>query len=85
MESAALSQFHQFQNEHTQGWWLYLVTTRWFAQRVDLLLTVFLAVITFASIPLASGNYNVSLRGPVFMTARALAYCLSKRPFSCSL
>ena len=37
-----------------QGWYLYLVTIRWFGMRLDTLSTLFLATVAFISIPLAS-------------------------------
>ncbi len=39
-----------------QGWYAYLVTTRWFGMRIDLLSAGFLACVVFTSIPLASGT-----------------------------
>ena len=37
-----------------QGWYLYLVTVRWFGLRIDLLSSMFLAAVAFFSVPLAS-------------------------------
>ena len=54
MESMAMKQFHQYQNEHTQGSHLYNACARWFSVRVDLLIVGVLATMAFSSIPLAS-------------------------------
>ena len=37
-----------------QGWYLYLVTVRWFGLRIDLLSSIFLIAVAFFSIPVAS-------------------------------
>lgn len=55
-EAFAAGRFHRYQNEHTQGWWLYIVSTRWFGMRIDALGAAFLAVVAFISVPLASGD-----------------------------
>ena len=52
----------RFQNEHSQGWYLYLVTTRWFGMRIDFVSGVFLATVAFSSVPLA-GSLNAGLVG----------------------
>lgn len=39
---------------YIQGWYLYLVTVRWFGLRIDLLSSLFLIAVAFFSIPLAS-------------------------------
>lgn len=36
-----------------QGWYLYLVTSRWFGLRLDLISALYLGVVAFISIPLA--------------------------------
>ena len=41
----------------TQGWYLYLVMVRWFGLRIDILSVLFLAIVAFVSIPLASGKH----------------------------
>ena len=63
----------RFQNEHSQGWYLYLVSTRWFGMRIDFVSGIFLATVAFSSIPLAASlnaglvglglTYTVSLAG----------------------
>jgi ATP-binding cassette subfamily C (CFTR/MRP) protein 4 len=61
-EDAALKYLYRFQNEHSQGWYLYLVSTRWFGMRIDFVSGVFLATVAFSSIPLA-GSLNAGLVG----------------------
>ena len=55
-EDVALDQFHRYQNEHSKGWYLYLIAIRWFAQKIDILGALFLAAVAFISIPLASSE-----------------------------
>lgn len=60
-EDFATGLFHGYQNEHTRGWWLYIVSTRWFGMRIDALGTAFLAAVAFISIPLASGEPDIGV------------------------
>ena len=60
----------RYQNQHSQGWYLYLATTRWFGIRIDFVSTMFLAAVAFSSIPLSS-SLNAGLVG------LSLAYTLS--------
>ena len=63
----------RYQNQHSQGWYLYLVTTRWFGMRIDFVSAMFLAAVAFSTIPLSSSlnaglvglglTYTVSLAG----------------------
>jgi len=69
-QTVALDHFHKYQNEHTQGWYLYVVATRWFGIRMDTLSALFLAAVAFISIPLAS-ELNAGLVG------LGLAYTIS--------
>ena len=55
-EETSNQYFRQYLNTHSQDWYLYLVTTRWFGMRIDLLTAVFLAIVAFTSIPLASSK-----------------------------
>ena len=48
---------------YIQGWYAGIVTTRWFAMRIDLLSAGFLAFVVFASIPLASGMQYCTMLG----------------------
>ncbi|XP_019852694.1 PREDICTED: multidrug resistance-associated protein 4-like [Amphimedon queenslandica] len=56
MEDEAMNQFHEFQNQHTQAAYLYIVTSRWFGMRIDTITTIFIATVGFASIPLSSST-----------------------------
>ena len=58
-EETSNQYFRQYLNVHSQDWYLYLVTTRWFGMRIDLLTAVFLAVVAFASVPLASSKWSI--------------------------
>ena len=60
----------RYQNQHSQGWYLYLATTRWFGIRIDFVSTMFLAAVAFSSIPLSS-SLNAGLVG------LSLAYTMS--------
>ena len=33
MQSVALDQFHKYQNQHSQAWYLYLITTRYYLMK----------------------------------------------------
>lgn len=43
----------------TQGWYLYLVTSRWFGLRIDLITALYLGVVSFISVPLAQSEFVV--------------------------
>ena len=69
----------RFQNAHSQGWYLYLVSTRWFGMRIDFVSSIFLATVAFSSVPLA-GDLNAGLVGLGLTYAVSLAgmfqYCV---------
>ena len=69
----------RFQNEHSQGSYLYLVTTRWFGIRIDSISNLFLAAVVFSSISLA-GSLDAGLVGLGLTYALSLAinfqYCI---------
>ncbi|XP_036361692.1 multidrug resistance-associated protein 4 isoform X2 [Octopus sinensis] len=48
-----LTDFDDFQDIHTEAWFLFIATTRWLSVRLDLLCTLFILVVVFASIPLS--------------------------------
>ena len=52
--SSFLDQFHHYQNEHTKGWYLYVASSRLFGMRIDLFVAVYLTIVSFAAVPLAS-------------------------------
>ncbi|XP_064381882.1 ATP-binding cassette sub-family C member 4-like isoform X1 [Halichondria panicea] len=67
------------QDVHSEGWYAYLVTARWFAMRIDLLSAGFLAFVVFTSIPLAS-ELSAELVGLSLVYAVSLSgqlqYCI---------
>ena len=40
-----------------QGWYLYIITTRWFGMRIDIISVTLLTAVVFASIPLSTGTH----------------------------
>ena len=64
---------------HSQGSYLYLVTTRWFAVRIDFIGSLFLAAVVFFSISLA-GSLDAGLVGLSLTYTISLAlyiqYCM---------
>jgi ATP-binding cassette subfamily C (CFTR/MRP) protein 4 len=70
MEDIAMTQFHHYQNIHTQAWYLYIASSRWFGYRIDLISSTFISCVCFISIPLA-GSINPGLIG------LALSYALT--------
>ena len=44
-----------------QGWYLYIITTRWFGMRIDIISVILLTAVVFASIPLSTGTQSYSL------------------------
>ncbi|XP_019852693.1 PREDICTED: multidrug resistance-associated protein 4-like, partial [Amphimedon queenslandica] len=79
MEDEAMNQFHEFQNQHTQAAYLYIVTSRWFGMRIDTISAIFIAIVSFVSIPLSS-TLNASLVGLALTYAISLSgsfqYCV---------
>ncbi len=59
MESVALGLFHKYQNEHTQGWWLYILGSRWFLLRLNCAVAIFVAIVALTSVPLSSSKLCV--------------------------
>ena len=57
-ETMALDLYHRYQNEHSQGWYLYLTTLRWFGMRMDFLVGVFIAVVAFTFLSLSSSEFS---------------------------
>ena len=45
-----------FQSFILQGWYLYMITTRWFGMRIDIISATLLTAVVFASIPLSRGD-----------------------------
>ena len=69
----------RYQNQHSQGWYLYLATSRWFGMRIEFVSAMFLATVAFSSIPLSS-SLNAGLVGLGFAYTISLAdmfqYCV---------
>ena len=40
-----------------EGWYLYIITTRWFGMRIDIISVTLLTAVVFASIPLSTGTH----------------------------
>ncbi|XP_019856381.1 PREDICTED: multidrug resistance-associated protein 4-like isoform X2 [Amphimedon queenslandica] len=53
MESIMIEKLHQYQNQHTQSWYLFIVTARWFSTRLDFLIALFLATFVLTSVGLS--------------------------------
>lgn len=49
-----LEEFDNFQDIHTEAWFLFIAITRWLALRLDLLCTAFVSSVIMGSIPLSS-------------------------------
>lgn len=43
-------EFHQHQDSHSEAWFMFLCTTRWFAIRLDWLCTLFVIFVSFSVI-----------------------------------
>ncbi|XP_019850009.1 PREDICTED: multidrug resistance-associated protein 4-like isoform X2 [Amphimedon queenslandica] len=70
MQSEAMNHFHTYQNHNTQANYLYIVTTRWFGMRIDIISSLFIAIVALSSVPL-SATLNAGLVG------LALTYAIS--------
>jgi len=60
-ETRFLDKLYYYVNEHTKGWYLYIVTNRWFSLRIDLISALFLTIVLMSAIPLADGKYFASM------------------------
>jgi len=49
---------HYYLNEHTKGWYMYIVTNRWFGLRIDLISSCFIAIVVLTALPLADSKYH---------------------------
>lgn len=80
-QSAFLRRFRKLQDNHTEVWFMYLVTQRWFASRVDFLLFLFSASIAYAAV-LAKEGLDAGLVGLLLSntisTAAIFQYCISQ-------
>ncbi|XP_064639147.1 ATP-binding cassette sub-family C member 4-like isoform X1 [Lineus longissimus] len=50
VEEAFITEYQKHQDQHTEAWYLFLVTTRWFAVRLDFLCSVFVSIVCFCSV-----------------------------------
>ncbi|XP_064396708.1 ATP-binding cassette sub-family C member 4-like [Halichondria panicea] len=79
----SMKQFHDYQNEHTKAYYLYLVLTRWLGIRMDFLNTLLLALVSFLAVLFAevfdpalislAVTYIISLSGLFQYTVRISA------------
>lgn len=71
--------FYNYHNKHTQAWFLYIVSSRWFGMRIDALSSLFITTVVFVSIPLA-GSLSPGLVGLALFYAISLngmfQYCM---------
>lgn len=65
-QSAFLQRFRKLQDNHTEVWFMYLVTQRWFASRVDFLLFLFSASIAYAAVLAKEGTYYYNIKFLLF-------------------
>ncbi|CAH1780700.1 unnamed protein product [Owenia fusiformis] len=61
-EETFTHEFDKHHNLHTEAWFLYLATTRWFAIRLDFICALFITSVSFCSV-LAAGSLNGGLVG----------------------
>ena len=75
METIVMEQFHDYQNKHSETWYIFLTTTRytlshykshnnfinnrWFSLRVDLLAVLYISVTLMTSVPLAESKKDI--------------------------
>jgi len=50
MEEKFLKSFHKKQDLHSASWYMFIVTSRWFAQRLDGIIAIFIASVAYLSI-----------------------------------
>nr|XP_054769963.1 ATP-binding cassette sub-family C member 4-like isoform X1 [Lytechinus pictus] len=51
-EKEFVGQFHEYQDRHSEAWFMYLATNRWFGIRLDLLVAVFISAVAFICVGL---------------------------------
>ncbi|XP_065919562.1 ATP-binding cassette sub-family C member 4-like isoform X2 [Dysidea avara] len=70
---------HYYLNEHTKGWYMYIVTNRWFGLRIDLISSFFIAIVVLTAVPLADsldpGLVGLSLVYVITLTGM-FQYCV---------
>eukprot|EP01065_Artemidia_motanka_P038578 TRINITY_DN4742_c0_g1_i1.p1 TRINITY_DN4742_c0_g1~~TRINITY_DN4742_c0_g1_i1.p1 ORF type:complete len:1315 (+),score=399.91 TRINITY_DN4742_c0_g1_i1:72-3947(+) len=66
-----VQQFHQRQNDHTRGWYLFVATMRWLGLRLDMMSWLFIAATTLASVA-AKDHMSAGSLGVVLTNASTL-------------
>eukprot|EP00057_Strongylocentrotus_purpuratus_P018833 XP_011673307.1 PREDICTED: multidrug resistance-associated protein 4 [Strongylocentrotus purpuratus] len=51
-EGEFVHQFHTYQDHHSEAWFMYIATNRWFGLRLDLLVAVFISSVAFICVGL---------------------------------
>ena len=57
MQSVALDQFHKYQNQHSQAWYLYLITARYYLNE-STFLHIIIGCIIVGVIPSCTGGLD---------------------------
>ncbi|XP_071508424.1 ATP-binding cassette sub-family C member 4-like [Diadema antillarum] len=47
-------QFYNYQDRHSEAWFMYIATNRWFGLRLDLIVVCFTATVAFSCVPLSA-------------------------------
>ncbi|KAK6195727.1 hypothetical protein SNE40_001092 [Patella caerulea] len=71
MEEKFIDEFDLHQDQHTESWYLFLATSRWFAVRLDWLCALFITAVTFLSV-VSSQGLDAGLVGLSITYAMAL-------------
>lgn len=53
------SNFYSYQDQHTQGWYIYIASNRWFGMRIDVISAMFLAFVVYTAVPLADSKHKI--------------------------
>ena len=57
-EEAFTADFYKHQDLHSEAWFLFLSTSRWFAIRLDWLCALFVSSVAFCSVFASEGTYT---------------------------
>jgi hypothetical protein len=60
VQPTLVHEFHRHQDLHTEAWFLFLATSRWFAVWLDWLCALFVASVAFCSVAAAEGWHHVA-------------------------
>ena len=58
VQPAFVTEFERHQDLHSEAWFLFLATSRWFAVRLDLLCAFFLTAVAMCSVFAAESKYS---------------------------